>query len=175
MLPLYLILSETGQILVAGSLLRRMFPGEDLISSPLLTHFGLRVTGQSSGRQILPLRSGVRVRLQQRPDGLRLRGVTVALADGEGVLLVFSFGIDIIRAVGTLNLTDDDFAATDMAMELLCLAEVNGLVTGEMRALSRRLDEARRQAEDEALTDPLTDPLTGLRNRRAADICLARL
>ncbi|WP_112308766.1 diguanylate cyclase [Pseudogemmobacter bohemicus] len=171
LLPLHLILSETGRILAAGSLMRRMFPGEDLIGSPLMAHFLLRVTGQSSGPPLLPLRPGLRVRLQQRVGGLRLRGMTVALERGEGVLMVFSFGIDIVRAVEALNLTDSDFAATDMAMELLCLTEANGLAMEEMRALSRRLDGARRQAEDEALTDPLT----GLRNRRACDIFLGRI
>ncbi|GAB1362351.1 hypothetical protein MASR1M32_15870 [Rhodobacter sp.] len=88
-----------------------------------------------------------------------------------GWIVNLSFGIDLPRAVALLKLTDADFAPTDLAMELLYLAEANEAVTGELRGLAERLDSARRQAREEAETDPLT----GLRNRRACDSVLARL
>ena len=87
------------------------------------------------------------------------------------VLLNLSFGIDLISAVRDLALTDADFAATDLAMELLYLAEANAAVTRELRGLNLRLEGARMAAEEEAMTDPLT----GLRNRRAADLVLERM
>jgi diguanylate cyclase (GGDEF)-like protein len=87
------------------------------------------------------------------------------------VLLNLSFGIDLIAAVRELALTDADFVATDLAMELLYLAEANAAVTRELRGLNLRLEGARLAAEEEALTDPLTR----LRNRRAADLLLDRL
>jgi len=87
------------------------------------------------------------------------------------VLLNLTFGIDLIAAVREFNLTDSDFAATDLAMELLYLAEANAAVTRELRGLNMRLEGARIAAEEEAMTDPLT----GLRNRRAADLFLERM
>ncbi|MEZ5796336.1 MAG: diguanylate cyclase [Paracoccaceae bacterium] len=119
--------------------------------------------------------------------GFRLRGHILALpappgpageaggdgGDGQAAAWIvnLSFGIDLPRAVAQLQLTDADFAPTDLALELLYLGEANAAVTGELRALAQRLDDARRQAREEAETDPLT----GLRNRRACDSMLARL
>ena len=70
-------------------------------------------------------------------------------------LVHLSFGIDLISAVRDLALTDADFAATDLAMELLYLAEANAAVTRELRGLNLRLEGARMAAEEEAMTDPL--------------------
>jgi diguanylate cyclase (GGDEF)-like protein len=96
--------------------------------------------------------------------GMRVSG-------GDQVLINLSFGIDLIAAVREFALTDADFAATELAMELLYLAEANAAVTRELRGLNLRLEGARLAAEEEAMTDPLT----GLRNRRAADLFLERL
>jgi diguanylate cyclase (GGDEF)-like protein len=117
-------------------------------------------------------RAGHRFRIVPRNQPrVGLRGVGMRLAGGEQVLLNLSFGIDLIAAVREFTLTDADFAATDLAMELLYLAEANAAVTRELRGLNLRLEGARMAAEEDALTDPLT----GLRNRRAADLFLERL
>jgi diguanylate cyclase (GGDEF)-like protein len=121
-------------------------------------------------------RGGRRLRLVPRtaaPGGVRtgLRGLAMALPESGQVLVNLTFGIDIVAAVRAYGLTVADFAPTDLAMELLYLAEANRAVTGELRGLNLRLDGARLAAEEEALTDPLT----GLKNRRAADAILARL
>lgn len=100
-----------------------------------------------------------------------MRGLGLRLGSDGAVLLNLSFGIDLIAAVRDLALTDADFAATDLAMELLYLAEANAAVTRELRGLNLRLEGARMAAEEEAMTDPLT----GLRNRRAADLVLERM
>jgi diguanylate cyclase (GGDEF)-like protein len=68
-------------------------------------------------------------------------------------------------------LTDADFAATDLAMELLYLVEAKTAVTEELRQLNLRLQGARDAAEEQALTDTLT----GLRNRRALDFAMSHL
>ena len=93
------------------------------------------------------------------------------LSGGDQILINLSFGIDLIAAVREFSLSDADFAATELAMELLYLAEANAAVTRELRGLNLRLEGARMAAEEEAMTDPLT----GLRNRRAADLFLERL
>ena len=69
------------------------------------------------------------------------------------------------------GLTEADFSPCDLAIELLYLQEAKSAVLGELRALNTRLEEARRSAVDQALTDALT----GLPNRRAFDLELARV
>jgi diguanylate cyclase (GGDEF)-like protein len=117
-------------------------------------------------------RAGDRFRLVVRKGSrVGLRGLGMRISDGEQVLINLSFGIDLISAVREFALSDADFAATELAMELLYLAEANAAVTRELRGLNLRLEGARLAAEEEALTDPMT----GLRNRRAADLFLERL
>jgi diguanylate cyclase (GGDEF)-like protein len=86
-------------------------------------------------------------------------------------LVNLSFGIGVIEAVVGHQLTDADFAATDLAMELLYLVEAKTAVTEELRQLNLRLQGARDVAQEQALTDTLT----GLRNRRALDFAMANL
>jgi diguanylate cyclase (GGDEF)-like protein len=76
-----------------------------------------------------------------------------------------------MKAVAACNLTDADFAATDLAMELLYLVEAKIAVTAELRQLNLRLQGARDAAQEQALTDTLT----GLRNRRALDFAMHTL
>jgi diguanylate cyclase (GGDEF)-like protein len=77
----------------------------------------------------------------------------------------------VIKAVAAHQLTDADFAATDLAMELLYLVEAKTAVTEELRQLNLRLQGARDAAEEQALTDTLT----GLRNRRALDLTMSAM
>lgn len=174
LMPLHAMLSPTGEVLAAGPMLFRLFPGKGLIGRDFLSLFEVRGgPGQISDM------AGLSARLFQKlhvcPRGtssrLRLRGMAVPLSGGRGMLVNLSFGIDVIRAVRDLHLSDADFAPTELAMELLYLAEAIAAIRGEMQELSRRLVGARQQAQQEALTDPLT----GLRNRRACDSFLSRL
>ncbi len=176
LMPMHLVLSPAGRVRQAGPTMRRFFAHGRLIGRSLFTLFEVRGPHRITSPAGLLARAGHKLHLVLRGGAaevppLRLRGLAVPLAGDEGFLVNLSFGIDIVPAVGLLQLSDGDFAATDMTMELLYLAEANAAVMGEMRALSQRLDGARLQAEEEALTDPLT----GLRNRRACDSFLARL
>jgi diguanylate cyclase len=99
------------------------------------------------------------------------KGVAVPLAGGEGVLLNLSFGHAVREAVRDHALSDTDFAATDLAIELLYLAEAKAAVMGELAKTNARLHGAKRTAEELALTDALT----GLRNRRGMDRALSGL
>lgn len=173
LMPLHAILSPEGNLLAAGPTLFKLFPGEAILGKPFLGLFEAR--GQAWIADMAGLAARAMQKLHLRPRGaaaeLRLRGIAMPLSEGRGFLVNLSFGIDVARAVGQLHLTDMDFAPTDLAMELLYLAEANAAVRGEMRELSRRLVGARMQAQEEAQTDPLT----GLKNRRACDSFLARL
>ncbi|WP_078600423.1 GGDEF domain-containing protein [Thioclava sp. DLFJ4-1] len=89
---------------------------------------------------------------------------------GGDMLLNFSFGIHLRELVAEFDLTEHDFSAADLAMEMLYLQEAKSLVLEELRALTGRLEQARKAAEDQALSDPLTK----LANRRAMAQALAR-
>ncbi len=89
---------------------------------------------------------------------------------GDGLLLDMSFGISVVDAIGTYDLTIGDFAATDLAVEMLYLLEAKSAAMMESRKLNTRLQGAKIAAEEQAYTDTLT----GLKNRRAMDHVLER-
>jgi diguanylate cyclase (GGDEF)-like protein len=170
-MPMYLLLDASGRVLAAGPTLARILQGAALPGTAFEDLFEVRAPGGAVTIGDVLDRAGRRFRLVARnAPRAGLRGLGQRLADGR-ILINLSFGIDLISAVREHGLTDDDFAATDLAMELLYMAEANAAVTRELRGLNLRLDGARLAAEEEALTDPLT----GLRNRRAVDLLLERL
>jgi diguanylate cyclase (GGDEF)-like protein len=100
----------------------------------------------------------------------RLKGVVVC--DGQGQAIVnLSFGISILDGVRDYALTNADFAATDLAIEMLYLVEAKSAAMEASRKLNLRLQGAKIAAEEQAFTDTLT----GLKNRRALDEVLERL
>lgn len=170
-MPMHLLLDRDARILSAGPTLLRVL-GMPTLGARFDALFDLRTPGGGNDIQAVLDQPGNRFRLALRHKRtVSLRGLGQRLGTDGMVLLNLSFGIDLISAVREFSLTDADFAATDLAMELLYLAEANAAVTHELRGLNLRLEGARLQAEEEALTDPLT----GLRNRRAADLVLERL
>lgn len=171
-MPMHLLLDEGGRAIGFGPTLARVLQDEAVHGARFEDLFEVRSPGGAVTIQDVLARGGTRFRLVPR-NGVKagLRGLGLHLPDDGRILLNLSFGIDLIAAVRDLALTDADFAATDLAMELLYLAEANAAVTRELRGLNLRLEGARVAAEEEAMTDPLT----GLRNRRAADLVLERL
>jgi diguanylate cyclase (GGDEF)-like protein len=171
-MPMHLLLDGDGCALSFGPTLARVLQDGAVPGARFEDLFEVRSPGGAVTVQDVLARGGNRFRLLPR-NGVRagLRGLGRRLPDGGKILLNLSFGIDLIAAVRELALTDADFAATDLAMELLYLAEANAAVTRELRGLNVRLEGARMAAEEEAMTDPLT----GLRNRRAVDLILERL
>jgi diguanylate cyclase (GGDEF)-like protein len=171
-MPMHLLLDGEGRALSFGPTLARVLQDRAVPGARFEDLFEVRSPGGAVTVQDVLARAGNRFRLLPR-NGVRagLRGLGRRLAGGDRILLNLSFGIDLIAAVRDLALTDADFAATDLAMELLYLAEANAAVTRELRGLNVRLEGARMAAEEEAMTDPLT----GLRNRRAVDLILDRL
>jgi len=171
-MPMHLLLDGEGRIVAAGPTLQRVLGGKSALGARFEDVFEVRSPGGATTVAEVLDRAAHRFRLTLRNRArVGLRGVGQRLSESGLILLNLSFGIDLIAAVGEFGLTDADFAATDLAMELLFMAEANASVTRELRGLNLRLEGARVAAEEEALTDPLT----GLRNRRAADLWLERL
>jgi diguanylate cyclase (GGDEF)-like protein len=171
-MPMHLILDRDDRVVSLGPTLARVLSEPDAINARFHDLFEVRSPGGATTVAELLDRAGDRFRLVVRKGSrIGLRGLGMRLAGGDLVLINLSFGIDLIAAVREFGLSDADFAATELAMELLYLAEANAAVTRELRGLNLRLEGARMAAEEEALTDRLT----GLRNRRAADLFLERL
>ncbi|WP_223632571.1 GGDEF domain-containing protein [Rhodobacter sp. TJ_12] len=175
LMPMFLWLDCRGRIRAMGPTLAKII-GADAIGAAFVQHFTLRrARGQGGYPEALGC-SGRRLGLGLADHpAFNLRGTAIELPGAEGdpgsdMLVNLSFGIHLSEAVRFFGLTEADFAATDLAIELLFLAEAKSAVLGELQALTRRLEEARREAESEALSDPLT----GLANRRAFDAALDR-
>lgn len=170
LMPMHLWLSQAGVIMSAGSTLQKSFREQRLLGLPFFDLFEVRRPGGVLGTDDLCRRAGQRLSVVPlEPVGAQpLRGVALQLPGRDGLLINLSFGIGVIDAVALHQLTDADFAATDLAMELLYLVEAKTAVTDELRQLNLRLQGARDAAEEQALTDTLT----GLRNRRGLDLAL---
>ncbi len=169
LMPMFVWVGPDGTIRDAGATLRKIAGDRPLIGAAFAECFAPRRAG---GRDPVDLAQPVGQRLHllfARPPATYLRGVAVPLAAGQGVLVNLSFGHAVTDAVRDHDLTDADFAATDLTVDLLFLAEAKTAVMAELRDLNQRLQGAKSAAEEQALTDTLT----GLRNRRAMDQALA--
>jgi diguanylate cyclase (GGDEF)-like protein len=170
-MPMHLWISGRGVIESAGGTLRKVFGAEQLEGASFFDLFEVRRPGGVFTVTDMRRLDGERLQIMPKTASIvqGLRGIAVCLPENEGVLLNLSFGIDVMKAVAAHDLTDADFAATDLAMELLYLVEAKTAVTEELRQLNMRLQGARDAAEEQALTDTLT----GLRNRRALDSAMS--
>lgn len=164
-MPLHLRLGPDGRIQQAGPTLRRVVEAP-LIGDAVTRHFDLLRPAGPDTAAALAAHPGARVKLRLRraPD-IGLRGVSLPMGEGQGVLLNLSFGISVVEAVRRFGLTNEDFAATDLAIEMLYLIEAKAAVMSELGRLNDRLRKARAAAEEQAFTDALT----GLANRRALE------
>ncbi len=172
LMPMHLCLSPFGDIISAGSTLTKLFPETSLSAHRLFDIFEVRRPAGVETMADLVAHAGKRLYLSLRGCKLPpMRGIALPRARGLGLLINLSFGIGVIDAVRHHDLTDADFAATDLTVELLYLVEAKSAVMDELRNLNLRLQGAKVVAEEQALTDTLT----GLRNRRALDLELSIL
>ncbi len=170
--PMHVHINETGHITHVGPTLRKIRPGKSWRGQRFLEVFRVvrpfGVQGMDQMRDIL----GRKLRLELR-DAPRTALKGIALRPdgaGSGYLVNLAFGISILDAVRDFDLTNADFAATDMTIEMLYLVEAKSAAMDATRKLNLRLHGAKLAAEEQAMTDTLT----GLRNRRALDAALSR-
>ncbi len=174
--PMHAVLDATGRIVHAGPTLIKVFGGAPLIGRRFTESFEIRRPALDGTMRALLDRAGTKLHLRMRA-ALRtdLKGVLVPLPPGKapegGALVDLSFGISVIDAVRDYGLTSSDFAATDLAVEMLYLVEAKAAAMEASRKLNQRLQGAMIAAEERAFTDTLT----GLQNRRALNYVLERL
>ena len=153
--PMHLRLDNAGVIVHVGPTLAKLqagspFCGQDFqeVFTLLGTHADLSVVDLLARPQ-----AKLSLRLLAGPK-LALKGVLVPTR--SGAILNLSFGISIVTAVREYALTGADFAATDLAMELLYLVEAKSVAMGASRKLNARLQETTMAAQEEVFTDALT-------------------
>ncbi len=170
LMPMHAVVGPTGHILAAGPTLEKLFE-TGLIGERFLEAFELKRPRNVS--QIADLRSeagqALSLRLRSAPQ-TPLKGLALTVPGQDVILVNLSFGIAAVDAVGVFDLTAGDFPPTDLTVEMLYLVEAKEAVMEESRNLNLRLQGAKIAAEEQAFTDTLT----GLKNRRAMDMILAR-
>ena len=171
LMPMFLVLTDTGVIAAVGPTLAQLIPGPQPVGRLFQEVFQVLRPADIDSISDLAARAGDRLHMIVRaaPD-VSLRGLGVPLRGG-GLFINLSFGIGVIDAVARHALTDADFAPTDLTVEMLYLVEAKSAVMAELRNLNLRLQIAKKAAEEQALSDTLT----GLRNRRALDGALGGL
>ncbi|MBZ0128057.1 MAG: diguanylate cyclase [Rhodobacteraceae bacterium] len=171
MMPLHILVGPDGRITQAGPTMQKLLKGGVLAGRKLDKILSVRRPGVPLA-EVLRKQTAtpVHVALRTTPE-TALKGLAVALPDGQGMLLNLSPSIAIADLVADFALNSGDFAASDLAVELLYLIEAQSAVLAESKRLNTRLLSARISAEEQAFSDTLT----GVRNRRALDHVLARL
>ncbi|MDO5641623.1 MAG: GGDEF domain-containing protein, partial [Paracoccus sp. (in: a-proteobacteria)] len=161
LMPMHLLIGPEGEIRSCGPTLRKMIGRARTAQSV----FELRRAAPDAGFMPTLERAadaGERVFLGLRDSNLPpFRGEAAALSRGD-ILLNLGFGIGVIEAIGAYDLTDADFAANELAIEMLYLHKSNQAIRSDLARHSSSLEEAREAAEIQAFTDPLT----GILNRR---------
>ena len=169
--PMHVVLSGTGHIVHVGPTAQKLRPDEPLVGERFLEVFDLKrpraISTMADLREIAGMKLHLRLRDAPKTD---IKGVLVPGPEADQCIVNLSFGISIVDAVRDYALTSADFAATDMAVEMLYLVEAKSAAMDAYRTLNLRLQGAKIAAEEQAYTDTLT----GLKNRRAMDHVMAR-
>lgn len=171
--PMHMILTPEGVILHAGPTVLKLCQGRDPAGLGFLDVFRIKRPRQVVTMADLRGAAGQKLHVELRgPPHTGLKGIIVPAGGQEGQFVVnLSFGISIVDSVRDFALTNADFAATDLAIEMLYLVEAKTAALEESYRLNARLQGAKIAAEEQAYTDTLT----GLKNRRALNTVLTRL
>ncbi|MFK7875188.1 MAG: GGDEF domain-containing protein [Paracoccaceae bacterium] len=170
--PMHCVISETGHITHVGPTLLKLQPGAPWVGRRFLEVLRMMRPREVNNMTEFAVFAGKKLHLEMR-DAPRtaLKGVAMPDSNTGGFILNLAFGISILDAVRDFKLTDADFAATDLTVEMLYLVEAKSAAMDASRKLNMRLQGAKLAAEEKAVTDTLT----GLKNRRALDLVLERL
>jgi diguanylate cyclase (GGDEF)-like protein len=167
---MHVVLSKAGRIEHCGPTLAKLWD-TDLIGQRFLEVFELKRPRGIDTMAGLRATAGQKLHLQMRSGPMTgFKGVLAPSEEDESCVINLSFGMSIIDAVHDFELTNADFAPTDLTTEMLYLVEAKSAAMEASRKLNLRLQGAKIAAEEQAYTDTLT----GLKNRRAIDHILSR-
>ena len=168
--PLHVWVGPTGHVRQVGQSFAKLGL-DDPTGHRFLEVFEIQRPTKPSNMTDLRCLAGqvLRLRVRSEPE-LGLRGLLIE-DKADGAILDLSLGMAVIDAVQRYGLTAQDFAPSDLVMELLFLQEAKSSAMAASFSLNARLNGARLAAETEAVTDGLT----GLYNRRGLDGAMARL
>ncbi|WP_424965054.1 diguanylate cyclase domain-containing protein [Dinoroseobacter sp. S375] len=172
LMPMHIWIGPSGHILQCGCTLQKLLPEDPFPGAMFFDKFTIvRPRKVKDLSQLLQMNGAqLKIGLESLPN-MHLKGTVVALPGGTGAFLNLSFGISVQDAVRRFDLSLTDFAASDLAVEVLYLIEANAAAMNASRDLVDRLQDAKTDAESRALTDTLT----GLNNRRAMDMTFGQL
>lgn len=173
LMPMHVIVAADGEITGCGPTLTKLLGDQGLLGRSLFDAFDLRRPSGLVTMADIRAHEGEKLGLSLRGASrtMAFRGLAVSLGAGGGMVLNLSFGIAVVDAVRANTLTDQDFAPTDLAVEMMYLVEAKTAAMAALRGLAQRLEDDKQMAQTEALTDTLT----GLRNRRALSMALQSL
>jgi diguanylate cyclase (GGDEF)-like protein len=168
---MHMKLDQEGVITHVGPTTQKLRPDLNFVGMPFLDAVTVkRPRGIFTLKQLYEAHHvKLHLELAGTPPAL-LKGVLVPVGCGETIVNL-SFGISILEGVRDYALTNADFAATDLAIEMLYLVEAKTAAMEASRKMNLRLQGAKVAAEEQAYTDTLT----GLKNRRALDQTLESL
>jgi len=176
--PMHAVLNATGHVVHAGPTFEKLCGDAPPEGRRFLELVELKRPKLGTGMKDLRRAGGAKLHFELRAaPRTALKGVLVSLPDSgdigprNGLIVNLSFGISVMDAVRDFTLTSADFAATDLAIEMLYLIEAKSAAMEASRKLNLRLQGAKIAAEEQAYTDTLT----GLKNRRAMQPVLDRL
>ncbi len=170
--PMHVVVSKTGHIVNAGPTAQKLGGEKGLVGRRFLELFQLSKPKQVKQIEDLASITAKKLHLELRePPHTSLKGVAMPSGVEGSFLINLSFGIAIQEAIGAFSLTNTDFAATDLTIEMLYLLEAKNATFDALRTLNNRLHGDKKAAEEKAYTDALT----GLKNRRALDNELSKL
>jgi len=124
LMPMHLIVAQDGKILQYGATAAKLFAGQELQGKSFFECFKVRQPQNTKSVADIISSQGGKLHLSlKNKQKTSLKAVGMALDDQGGLLLDMSFGISVVDAIRDYNLTIGDFAATDLAVEMLYLLE----------------------------------------------------
>ncbi len=170
--PMHARIGATGHITHIGPTLRKLRSDAPFVGERFLEVFRVMRPAEIQSVTQLGKVLGTKLHLELRDrPRTSLKGIAVRADDaGSDIIVNMAFGISVLDAVRDFALTNADFAATDLTVEMLYLVEAKTAAMEASRKLNLRLQGAKLAAEEQAVTDALT----GLKNRRALDTALER-